>query len=160
MAGYEYCGLCTHSGTVCDSYLYGGLLLAWDDQGRLIIVSTEAVAMAAAEVTSAPLALARAAFVDNKLLSDARVTDRLAKSALSEVHNGDGAIVHLDLDDLNPLFFAVAPEVDVLDLMATYSRLFISTDDSLLSLPFGAQEVGDVRRRIDHRSYLSTLMGR
>jgi hypothetical protein len=139
------------AGDYVDAYLYGGLLLAWDRRGRLVIASTEALAVAVADAVGSPRSVARAAFVDNKLLRGAAVRDRAQTSALSNVQNGDGSVTHLEMSDLRPLFFNVAPDAHVLDLMATYGRLFISTDDALLSAPFTPREVGKAVKRLSHR---------
>jgi hypothetical protein len=138
-------------GDYVDAYLYGGLLLAWDDRGRLLISNTEILADAAVESHSVSRSVARAAFVDNKLLDKPGALTRARKLAKPKIRNGDGAVMHLRPHDLRPSYFSVADDAHVLDLMATYNSLFISTDDSLLSVPFGPYEVGDVVKRFPHR---------
>lgn len=139
-----------------DAYLYGGLLLAWDWRGQLLVVDTEAIATKVAESSGAKRSTARAAFVDNKLLESSKTRASVRRSPLSKVRNGDGAIIHLSIDDLEPRRFDVGADSSVLDLMATYGQLFISTDDGLLSLPFGAAEVGRTRKLLDFRCLSTT----
>lgn len=143
-------------GNYVDAHLYGGLLLAWDDRGRLIIVSTEAVASAVAEATALPRGIARAAFVDNKLLHDPKDRRHSLDLMRGELTGRPQTVVNLRLESLDPRFFAVAPNVTVLDLMATYGRLFIATDDALFSVPFDSSHVGDLRKRLAHRCLATT----
>jgi hypothetical protein len=138
-------------GNYVDAYLYGGLLLVWDDKGRLLIVNTETLADAVVESHSVSRSIARAAFVDNKLLDKPGALTRARKVAMPKIRNGDGAVMHLRAHEMHPSYFSVADDAHVLDLMATYNSLFISTDDSLLSVPFGPFEVGDVVKRFPHR---------
>lgn len=139
-----------------DAYLYGGLLLAWDGRGQLLLIDTEAIASRAAEATGANRSTARAAFVDNKLLAASDTRAIVRDSPLAKVRNGDGAIVHLSLNDLDPLRFDIGASSAVLDLMASYGRLFVSTDDGLLSLSFGATEVGPTRKLLGFRCLSTT----
>ena len=141
---------------VVDAFLYGGLLLAWDWRGQLLIVDTETIATKVAESSGSQRSAARAAFVDNKLLDSRKTRASVRRSALAEVHNGDGAVVHLSIDDLEPRRFDIGADTSVLDLMATYGRLFISTDDGLLSLPFAPTDVGPTRRLLSFRCLSTT----
>lgn len=143
-------------GNYVDSYLYGGLLLAWDERGRLLIASTESLARAVADAAAAPRDITRALFVDNKLLRNPDVMRCAQTCGLSQVQNGDGATTHVSLNDLEPRFFDVAPNAEVLDLMATYGRLFISTDEALLTVPFNAAEVGELRHLLFYRCLSTT----
>lgn len=130
-------------GNYVDAYLYGGLLLVWDERGRLGIVSTDAIARVAAARASSSLASAQALFVDNKKLRDADARLQIQQTPLGKFRNGDGAIVHMTMDALAPQYFSVATDATVLDLMATYGRLYVSTDESLLEVPFNQTEIGD-----------------
>lgn len=141
------------AGDYVDAYLYSDVLLVWDGAGRLAIVQTRALASAAIAGSDMHPQLARAAFVDNQLLDEVEVTGTENGDRSSAV--ADQAI-QVNISDLSPRYFRVAPELEVLDLMATYGRLFVSTTDSLLSVPFDAREVGPTRKRLDH-TCVSTL---
>jgi hypothetical protein len=139
-----------------DAYLYGGLLLAWDWRGQLLLIDTEAIATKAAESSGSKRSTARAAFVDNKLLDSSDTRASVRDSPLAKVRNGDGSVVHLSLDDLDPRRFDIGANSAVLDLMASYGRLFVSTDDGLLSLPFSTTEVGPTRKLLRFRCLSTT----
>jgi hypothetical protein len=142
-------------GNYVDAYLYGGLLLAWDDRGRLLIASTESLAAAAALASKTNKRIARALFVDNKVLKEGEALAQARKSPLASGRDHDDAL-HLSMDKLDPRYFEVATDAHVLDLMATYGRMFVSTDDALLSFPFAATEVGAAQTRLPHRCLSTT----
>lgn len=143
-------------GDYVDSYLYGGWLLVWDGQGRLAVVSTESLAAVTAEVVGVPRAAAQAAFVDNKRLlgTGAGELARLKKSRLVSKATGD--VVTLDMRELEPRYYSVAPDASVLDLMVTYYRLYISTDDALLTARLDREDVTDIRKRLPHRCLVTS----
>jgi hypothetical protein len=139
------------AGDYVDAYLYGGLLLAWDSRGRLMIASTESLADVVSSGFSIPRRSARAAFVDNKLLSIDEAKSSPGEFGFKSLRSADGDVAHVDINSLDCRFFSVADDAVVFDLMATYGHLFISTDEALLSVPFGPFEVGTVEKRIAHR---------
>jgi hypothetical protein len=143
-------------GDYVDAYLYGGLLLVWDSKGRLVIVTTDSIAKAAARVAETSPGVARSAFVDNKLLDGDGVGSlgSVLDSPLAR-QNGDEP-TSIPMKALDAHYFDVASDAAVLDLMATYGQLFISTDDSLLSVRFDRSEVTKPRARLNHRCLATT----